>query len=185
MSEYTQNYGALSSISDPRKTLTTTDSTGTEFIFEVNQLDIQETEIREYEKTLGANRWLIWFNTILNVPSDTEISKALENGLIIKLSFKVTTYDNYGIRHMLRYNPSVNKYVFDITYYSIENIKSIIPFDDSLIKFIKEGENITELKIQYLNNTIRLYNSYMYDIITELKNTNKRLEERIKILENK
>ena len=173
----TKNYGAITEIVDNTTVYSMKDSTGMEFTFEVYPININENEINETLNGLGIdNLWLIGYKTSIVAPRNNEIQKAIEEGMILKLSMNCLIVDNYGIFHKLEFDNEQRKYKIKVN--SIINIliKEVVPLSDFLIDFIKESDNI-KVAIISIGQGRQLY--------TKLFSKIKDLEDRVKLLEQK
>lgn len=175
----TINYGAITKIIDNRVTYSMIDSTQTNFIFEVYPINIDQDEINKAIQSSGIpNFWFIAYNTDIIEPTKSDIDKAINEGLLIKLSIKCTIIDNFGVLHSLEFNNDTEKYKIKINnlIYIHNNSKRLIRLSDLLIDHIKESNNVE----------INLYSfSSSYFLFGKLLDKIKYLEERVKILEEK
>lgn len=177
MSFFTPNYGALNEIIDDTKIYSMKDSTGTEFTFEVYPVKISKEEINE---VLGQTKdiWFISFEKQIQGPTDNEIKKVLEQGLIIKLSMNVILIDNFGFIHRIEFDKTNEKYKIVLTKNShmIQYLEHL-QLSDSLIDIIKQSSS-PKLLVQGLSIHSRI-------MFTNVFNKIKDLEEKLKILEQK
>lgn len=199
MPVYTTNYGAINEIAFSRPPYTYTDSTGTNFAFEVIPINISASEINQIKTTVypenTSRYWFISFDTKLIIPTDADINTALLQGSIITLTMSGIVIDNYGFKHLIEYDTTLNKY--KINQSSLLRVKYIInypevqPLSNALIDCIK----ITGNPYQPLSS----FNNYYKTIFTRLLEglnsvdqnvssllfTIQSLEERIQALENR
>lgn len=176
---FSPRYGAITSIFDSQLTYSMADSTGTEYLFEIHPLNIEEQEIRKYELELNSNSWLIHYRADLLKPTEQTIEHALENGFIIKLYFNVDIYDNYGLKHRLEFDEKAEKYIFQCNPANkLIDAKLFQPFNNNLINFIKTTNDSQQI-VLLLNNSARLVHSLLFTEILELKNKIKDLEDKV------
>lgn len=185
MTDYTPYYGALTQIVDNTTSYSTKDSTGTDFTFEVIPLNITESEINNaLGKFTNKPVWFIRCKTELYPPDDKEINKALEDGVLIKLSMKCSVFDNYGFIHQIVFNKDASKYEIKMgNYYNHPQAVDIIPLSNRLIDFVKEIDNPKNI-LGFTNYSKLLFTKLLNDV-EDLKEIVKTQNERMKVLEQK
>lgn len=177
MTDFTPNYGALTEIVDNTASYSMKDSTDTDYTFEVYPLRITQNDINE-ALSKNAGVWFIAFQTNITPPFDTQIQKALQDGLLIKLSMNCILVDNFGFQHMVEFDRANEKYriKFIQNYYHIKNI-DFIQFSDIFIDLIKESSN-PKMLVQGMSVSCRVLFTKIFKHIYDL-------EEKVKTLEQK
>lgn len=194
MTKYTENYGAINSIIDERKTLSVVDSNGIEFLFEVAPIVIYQEKIEKIlEQIYNKSIRFIRYDTYLSAPTNIEIQRAVEEGKIISLRIDCSIIDNYGFVHKTTYNENNKEYNININPV-IKNLSSypeIIPLSDELIDLIKSQEYPEKFLYQLNNTTKILFNHFsfknneLYTQIDNLKDIIQSQEKRLLVLEER
>lgn len=186
MAESTDRYGAITSIIDNINSHSVKDSTGTDFTFEVAPINISEEEINEVYTSIGNSKvWFIHSTTSFKEPTENDIKKALDDGLLIKIYKTCQILDNYGFVHNLEYDKLKNKYTIKINQqikYIVTN-NLVLPLSNQLIYRCKQTKDIRHLNS--ITNPDRIFLSDIFGEIDKLKETIKVQEDRIKLLEQK
>ena len=176
MEIYTPHYGAITQIIDNRTSFSMKDSSGTDFTFEVVPLNMNRDDIIALSPS--PTIWFIAYTTTILAPTNSQIQKALRDGLIITLSIKCTIYDNYGISHSIYYDTVTGLYKIEINKY-IKNK----PLCDSLIKFIKNNDDFLPLINSLLFSFDSIVFGRLFSEIDRLNNIIEDQEDRLKTLE--
>lgn len=187
MSGYTPKYGAINSVIDNTTTYSIKDNTGTDFMFEVNPININEEQLSEILLSFGnENVWFIKAHSNIVPPKEYDIQKALEKGYIIKLSISCILIDNYGIVHQIEYDEKDNKYNVkpNNLIKMVKQMPDYFPLSDLLIDLIKESNNPRNILIG-LSNYSKIVYTKTFTEIKLLQDELKSLSDRIKILEQK
>lgn len=175
----TINYGAITEIVDNRTSYSMRDSTGTDYTFEVYPLIIDQSQINQAITSLDIpNFWFIDYQVTIGKPSDTDIQKALNEGLLLKLSMNCFVIDNYGITHNVEFLKDTGEYILKIhnIIKIIRKNENVMALSDLLIDFIKESDN-KRLALSSIDPGRQLF-AKLFDKIKDLEN-------RIKVLEQK
>jgi hypothetical protein len=184
MTEFTPQYGAITSIIDNTTFYSMKDIDDIEFTFEVYPLSINENQIQKAIESTGRNDiWIIDYITKIISPSSNEIEKAIEMGILIKLSIICEFFDNYGQIHTISFNKEHEIYDIKINKYMLLS-QEYIPFNNKLISIIKENKNKKKIIFGLSQNNRFLFGT----LFEQLDKQNKLiilLEDRIKILESK
>jgi hypothetical protein len=185
MAEYTEKYGAITSIVDNATSHSVKDSTGTEFTFEIAPINISEEEINQVYISIGNSKvWFIHYTTSFKEPTEDDIKKALNDGLLIKIYKTCQILDNYGIMHNLEYDKIQNKYIIKINQQIKYNAaRLLLPLSNQLIYRSKLTNDIGLLS--GITNSDRIFLSDIFSEIDKLKEIIKVQEDRIKLLEQK
>lgn len=189
MAEYTDRYGAITSIINDTTSKTVIDSTGTEFLFEVVPINITEEEINEvFSVNNITNVWFINYTTSVKTPTENDIKRALTDGLIITIYIECQIIDNYGILHIIEYDKIEKKYVIKINqqlkYIILNNIPDLpMAFSNDLIDKCKSNSNVKLFTA--ITPISRFLFSDLYYEVNKLKEIIKVQEDRIKLLEQK
>jgi hypothetical protein len=187
MAEFSPQYGAITSIIDNTTFYSMKDSDDIEFTFEVYPLYINENDIQKTIESIGQNNiWFICYTTKIIPPTSYQIKKAIENGILIKLSIYCEIFDNYGLVHRVSFDNEKEVYNIDINKYLVNTIKDpeIIPFNDRLITIIKENKNNKHIIFGLSNNTRFLF-ATLFEQIDKQNRLITILEDKIKLLEFK
>lgn len=187
MVKITPNYGAITEIIDERTSYTVKDSTDTEFIFEICPIHITSEEINKTLEDMNlTNIWFIDYKLDFKPPTESDIERALKEGIILKIYFTAAIIDNYGYLHSIQYNENEKKYniIFNKTIvYLLNNNNKLYPYSDDFIDIIKT------VSTPKLFIGLPPIDKFLFGhILCELNKSNqiiKQLEERIKVLEQK
>jgi hypothetical protein len=187
MLSFTPNYGAIREIIDERTTYAMKDSTDTEFVFEMCPLHISSEEIDNFfiDNKL-TNIWFIDAKISFKPPTESDIEKALNDGLIIKINFTVAILDNYGYLHSITYNEKDKKYNINLNksvFYGKNSSEELEPYSDDLIDIIKAYSYPKLFAGISANN--RFLFGYLFNELNKSYELIKKLEEKINILEQK
>ena len=197
MTKYTENYGAINSIIDERKTLSVVDSNGIEFLFEVAPIILDQEKIKKtLEQVKDKNVTFIRYDTHLNRPSNTDIHHAVEEGKIIALRIDCSIIDNYGFIHKAIYNENNKEYNIQLNpvIKTLSSYPEINPLSDDLIDLIKSQEypekflyqlsNTTKIIFNHFTSKNNELNTHLDNLTSIIQSQEKRLlvlEERIRI----
>jgi hypothetical protein len=184
MEDYRPRYGALTSIIDNTVSYDVKDSSENSFTFEVAPINISEAEINNAFKDT-PDVWLISYTTSITPPTNNDINKAINEGLLIKISINCNIIDNFGTIHTLYYDKETDKYEIVVNRtISIPHIRSQHqPLTNHIIDYVKLFKNV--IYFPAINAGSRILFSEIAKEIKQLKEIIKNQEERIKILEQK
>jgi hypothetical protein len=133
------------------------------------------------------NTWFIAFKTTIKPPTDEEIHKSIENGLILKLYMNVLLIDNSGFIHTVLFNKEQEKYSINIypgLIMMLYNNYIPMPLPNSLIDIVKQADNPSAIM-----NTLHLSSRMVYNKIEMdfdmFRSVIKNLQDRVAQLEQK
>jgi len=161
MEENIERYGVLSSVEDSTSSYSFSNSSGETFTFEVHPLNIGKEQINEaLDEIKNPNVWFISHKTSIIPPNEKQIQQALNEGLILTLSFDGTLIDNYGVRHRVFYNKDRGKYEISVSNVAklIDKKIQVTRLNTSLIKVIQESDDPASLVSKLDNSTKELFN---------------------------
>jgi hypothetical protein len=176
MEKIDDNYGAINSIVDNTSSIYVKDSNGTEYLFEVNPLELKEDEIQKALQEVDKKIWFINYKTAVRQPTDREIQQALENGEILKASINGTIIDNYGTIHSIYLDKKENIYKIRINNLInyLSKSPNFKPLSSEIIDFIQASEDPMAIARNFRESTTLIFEHFTKNINT-LNETIKRI----------